>query len=262
MKPPVFNADWAEDVQTVYHHDMQEIWDPRIARHIWNQYHNQIDLYLSLADRQNHLQILDVGCAQGTLALLLAEQGHEVWALDIRQQFLDYAASRYEKGTVHFLCGNVMEMDIAERFDLIFANQLIEHLVYPVAFTQRLMRSLKPGGKLVMTTPNADYIKNSLPTFSQLGDPAEYVDRQYTADGDGHFFAYRDEELYAIFKQAGLQNINLVYFETPFISGHIRIRHLHPFTPAALLRFLDRMTLQSPVLGKRFAHQLMIIGSL
>jgi len=105
--------------------------------------HNQLEQYLLLVAGQGRLEILDVGCAQGTLALLLAERGHEVWAMDIRQQFLDYAASRHEKGDVHFICANAMEVELYKRFDLIFANQIIEHLVYPLEFTRRLATFLK-----------------------------------------------------------------------------------------------------------------------
>src|SRR5712691_6085155 len=199
MKPPVFDPKWPEDVRAIYQHDIQEIWDPNIARHIWNQYHNQLEQYLLLAEGRGRLEILDVGCAQGTLALLLAERGHEVWAMDIRQQFLDYAAARHEKGDVHFVCGNAMEINLDKRFDLIFANQIVEHLVYPLEFTQRLATFLKPGGRLVMTTPNGEYIKNSLPSYSELGDVQQYADYQFTADGDGHFFAYRRAELKHIF---------------------------------------------------------------
>jgi len=261
MKRPVFDPAWSEDVQAVYQHDVQEIWDPAIARHIWNQYHNQLDLYLALADGLGSLNILDAGCAQGTLALLLAERGHNVWAIDIRQQFLDYAASRYEKGQVRFLSGNVLELDLDERFDLIFANQLIEHLVYPVELTHRLVDLLKPQGRLVMTTPNGDYVKNTLPSFSDLGDPSQFNDRQFSADGDGHFFAYREGELKDVFVRAGLSEVVVHFFETPLISGHMKLRYIHRFVPAPVLKILDRLFLRIPALNRFLAHQLLIIGS-
>jgi 2-polyprenyl-3-methyl-5-hydroxy-6-metoxy-1,4-benzoquinol methylase len=241
---------------------MQEIWDASLARHVWNQYHNQLNVYLRLADGFDRLDILDVGCAQGTLALQLAERGHRVWAVDIRQQFLDYAASRYERGAVHFICGNALELDIDQRFDLIFANQIVEHLVHPLEFTERLVRLLKPGGRLVATTPNADYIKSNLPTFSQLGDPAQYEHRQFTADGDGHFFAYRAGELTDVFEKSGLARVTIRYFETPFISGHLKVRHLHSFVPVSVLSAFDRLMLGLPGIARRFSHQLMVIGSL
>jgi len=261
MKQPVFNPQWPDDVQAVYRHDLQEIWDPNIARHVWNQYHNQLDTYLRLAGSEDRLDILDIGCAQGTLALMLAERGHRVWAVDIRQRFLDYAASRYERGEVHFVCGNALELDIGQRFDLIFANQIVEHLVYPLELTRRIAGWLKPGGRLVMTTPNGHYVKNALPSFSDLGDASQFEERQFSADGDGHFFAYREDELKEVFVKAGLAQIQLNFFETPFISGHLKVRLVHSFVPARVLRFFDRMFLSIPTLRKRVAHQLMITGS-
>lgn len=262
MKPPIFNPEWPDDVKAVYQHDIQEIWNPKVARHIWNQYHNQLDLYLGLAEGHGKLSVLDVGCAQGTLALMLGERGHKVCALDIRQHFLDYAASRYERGDVRFVCGNAMEIELDEQFDLIFANQIVEHLVYPLEFTKQLMKWLKPGGRLVMTTPNGAYLKNSLPSFTEIGDPAQYVSRQFTADADGHFFAYSETELKEIFAHAGLKRIYTICFETPFISGHMKVRYLHSVVPASALRFFDRVALRLPRVGARLAHQLMIVGRL
>lgn len=260
MKPPQFNPGWPADVQALYRHDMQEIWDPSIAPQIWNQYHNQLDLYRSLCNDRGRLDILDVGCAQGTLALLLGEDGHNVCAMDIRQQFLDYAASRHEKGEVRFVCANAMEGEIAGRYDLIFANQIIEHLVYPLELVRRLAVQLKPGGRLVMTTPNGGYLKSSLPSFKELGDPAQHAHRQFTADGDGHFFAYLADELEEIFSTAGLRNVRVSHFETPWISGHMKLRYLQPWMPLALLRALDGATLCLPGVGKRLAHQLLVMG--
>lgn len=262
MKPPVFNPAWGDEMCAVYQHDMREIWDPRIARHIWNQYNNQLEIYLRLAEGRGKLEILDVGCAQGTLALLLAERGHSVWAVDIRQQFLDYARTRYEKGDVHFVCGNIMDLELDRRFDLILANQIVEHLIYPFEFTERLAKWLKPGGQLVMTTPNGSYMKNLLPSYSELGPPEQYANRQFTADADGHFFAYRSEELTAIFEKAGLQQVKSRCFETPFISGHMKVRYVHSLVPRQALRLLDRLILRMPGASTRLAHQLMVTGTL
>jgi 2-polyprenyl-3-methyl-5-hydroxy-6-metoxy-1,4-benzoquinol methylase len=262
MKPPVYNKVWPDDVKALYRHDMQEMWDQTIAPQVWNQYHNQLEIYCDLAAGQGALDILDVGCAQGTLALLLAERGHRVWAMDIRPQFIDYARTRYERGDITFIRGNALEIGLRNRFDLIYANQVIEHLVYPLDLLRRLVSWLKPGGRVVMTTPNADYIKNNLPAFSQLGDPSQYEHLQHSADADGHFYAYKDEELIHLFQQAGLQSITASHFESLWISGHMKVRYLHGILPANILQICDRMTLSIPFIGKKMAHQLLVVGAL
>jgi 2-polyprenyl-3-methyl-5-hydroxy-6-metoxy-1,4-benzoquinol methylase len=259
MKAPIHDPGWPEDVEALYRHDMQEIWDRRIAPQIWNQYHNQIDLYLGLAgDRP--LRILDVGCAQGTLALLLAERGHTVLAVDIRPQFLAYARSRYTQGDVRFMVANALEDELPGAHDLIFANQIIEHLVYPATFLPRLWLLLKPGGRLVITTPNGAYVKNTLPSYSQLGNPSDWEHLQFTADSDGHFFAYSAEELRGLFEFAEFAQVQTRYFESPFINGHMKLRYLHAFTPVPALRALDRLTLALPRVGRLSAHQLLTTG--
>jgi 2-polyprenyl-3-methyl-5-hydroxy-6-metoxy-1,4-benzoquinol methylase len=241
---------------------MQEIWDATINRHVWNQYHNQLDLYLGLAgvaDGEGTKKVLDVGCAQGTLALLLAERGHDVVALDLRPGFLEYAQSRYTHGQIRFVAGDALQYKLDERFDLIFATQIIEHLVYPEQLIMTLKGLLNTRGKLVVTTPNWHYLRNKLPSFEELGDASQFAHLQFTADGDGHFFAYNASELEHIFVHAGFESVNCCVFESPFISGHLKLRHLHQLVPVSVLRVLDRVVLASP-LARYLAHQLMIVG--
>jgi SAM-dependent methyltransferase len=257
MKPPVFNPDWSEEVRALYRHDLQEIWDRSIAPQIWTQYHYQLDLYQGLVGSEP-LDVLDVGCAQGTLALMLAEKGHRVTAVDLRSEFLDYARSRYERGEVRFIQANVLADQLEGQFDFVFANQIIEHLVYPSQLVDSLRKLLRPGGRLVVTTPNHSYIKNSLPSYRELGDASQFEHLQNTADGDGHFYAYSAEELASVFANAGMRNIRVQHFETPFISGHMKFRYVHSFAPQRLLRALEKMTCRSTFAARRLSHQLLV----
>jgi 2-polyprenyl-3-methyl-5-hydroxy-6-metoxy-1,4-benzoquinol methylase len=260
VKAPVFRADWGPELQALYAHDMQEMWDPSIAPHIWNQYHNQLETYLQLAGSAPK-DILDVGCAQGTLALLLAERGHRVTAVDLRPDFLEYAQSRYSSGDIRFVQANVLTDEVPGDFDLVFANQLIEHLVYPAEFLARLTRKLRPGGTLVIATPNGEYARNTLPSFGELGDPAQWAHLQFSADGDGHFYAYLAKELIGLVREAGFEDVRARFFESPMISGHMKVRYIHGVAPVPLLRALDRCAIALPWLGKKLSHQLMVTGT-
>ncbi len=259
MKPPVYNPAWPDDVKAVHEHDRREIWERRIAPHIWIMYHDALGRYLQAAGPRPRV-ILDVGCAQGTLALLLAEKGHRVFAMDIRPQFLAYARSRYEYGDIRFVTANAMEHDWDRRFDLIFANQILEHLVYPVPFLRRLASWLSPGGRIVCTTPNGDYVKSALPSFSELGEPDHHAHRQFSADGDGHFFAYSSSELKRIMKEAALQDVRISFFDTPWTTGHMKARYVQRLLPDAVLRFLDRRSLVISPVARRLGYQLWAEG--
>lgn len=259
-QPELPDPSCSDESRRLYQHDIEEMWDPEAAPHVWNQYHSQLETYLAFAPEDRHLRILDVGCAQGTLALLLAERENRVVAVDLRQHFLDYAVSRHERGDIRFVCGDVLNMDAPGEFDLIFCNQLVEHLVFPEALIRKLIGWLAPGGRLVVTTPNGSYMRNGLPSFGTIGNPMESVHRQCSADGDGHFFAYRDFELREIAKSAGLRDLEVRFFETPWISGHVKFRYLHGRVPLAVLRMMDRLTLSIPLVGRFAAHQMLVTG--
>ena len=55
-------------------------------------------------------KILDMGCAQGNIATLLAEQGFETVALDLNQDFLNYAKKKREFGDISYICASALEL--------------------------------------------------------------------------------------------------------------------------------------------------------
>jgi len=151
------------------------------------------------------LSILDVGCAQAILSLLLAERENKVVAVDLRHASLNYGQSRYQHGDLRFIKHNVLELQLDEKFDLIYASQLVEHLVYPQKMTQPLSAMLKPNGKLVIATPNHSYAISKHPNFKESADPKGWEHLQFSSDGDGYFFAHSQEELSKLFRSSGLQ---------------------------------------------------------
>jgi 2-polyprenyl-3-methyl-5-hydroxy-6-metoxy-1,4-benzoquinol methylase len=257
VKRPVFDPSWPEEIQEIYRNDMREIWDRDIERHSFHSYQNQLALYATLVERYHAQSVLDVGCAQGTLALQLAEGGCTLTALDIRQNFLDYAQTRWERGTIRFIAANIFDHPDLGHFDMVFGNQIIEHLVYPAAFLRTLASYANPGGVLVVSTPNHDYFRSKLPSFRELGDPKQHEHRQFSAGGGDHFFAYTEEELRDAANEAGLDVLEMIYFETPAISGHFLVRFLHRILPLTLLRKADRLLLR--IAPRTLAHQLCMV---
>lgn len=59
---------------------------------------------------------------------------------------------------------------LKEKFDVIVASEIIEHLSNPGLFLDNIKLCLKKNGTLVLTTPNAQYIKHYLSSWSHSID--------------------------------------------------------------------------------------------
>jgi len=94
-------------------------------------------------------KVLDVGTGAGNLAHGLKEQGYEVSALDI-----DPSVCKHPD--VEVTRGDIMEGLPYEdgSFDLVTALEVIEHMEDPFKAVREFHRVLKPGGLLLLTTPN------------------------------------------------------------------------------------------------------------
>lgn len=101
------------------------------------------------------LQILDIGCGTGNNSSVMAAKGHRVTGVDIS----DHAIERYRRNGFE---GQTMDIEKGlgfpgESFDLAFCSEVIEHLVRPERFAAETYRVLRPGGQLVLSTPNSAF---------------------------------------------------------------------------------------------------------
>ena len=130
-------------------------------------YKNKKDLINSLVGKED--VVLDVGFwGQGVkknkenwVHGLLSDRAKEVYGLDIdfEENALD-SPVRYKKASAE-------NFDFENKFDVIFAADLIEHLSNPGMFLQSCARNLKPNGRLIITTPNCFNLFNIAEKFSK-----------------------------------------------------------------------------------------------
>lgn len=101
-------------------------------------------------------RVLDAGCGVGDfVALAAAETGAELLGTDIAEAAIRVAQESYPHLATHFHAGLLEEQDfVAESFDVICSWDVIEHIWEPAATYQRLFKFLKPGGSLLLSTPN------------------------------------------------------------------------------------------------------------
>jgi SAM-dependent methyltransferase len=101
-------------------------------------------------------KILDIACGMGYGAEMMATKGAaEVWGGDIDQQAIKEAKGKYKRENLHFRVMEVTQVPFEDNyFDLVVSFETIEHIDKYLNFIKEIKRVLKPGGQLIISTPD------------------------------------------------------------------------------------------------------------
>ncbi|QDM15224.1 bifunctional 2-polyprenyl-6-hydroxyphenol methylase/3-demethylubiquinol 3-O-methyltransferase UbiG [Tardiphaga sp. vice352] len=118
------------------------------------------------------LRMLDIGCGAGLLCEPFARLGAEVIGVDPSATNIAVAKLHAERAqlSIDYRCTTVEELDPLERFDIVLAMEVVEHVVDVGAFLNRCALLLKPGGLMVVSTLNRNWKSFALGILA-----AEYV---------------------------------------------------------------------------------------
>lgn len=102
------------------------------------------------------LRVLEIGCGRGGFSRFLASRGAELVAADFSPAAVDMARRALPEGGASEAMVADIEAIPFDRgsFDLVVSLDTIEHVPNPTRAVAELVRVLRPGGKLVLTTNN------------------------------------------------------------------------------------------------------------
>ncbi|RYY59543.1 MAG: class I SAM-dependent methyltransferase [Chitinophagaceae bacterium] len=124
----------------------------------WKEEH--LSRYSFIRDRVRGKVVLDIACGTGFGSQLLLENGaSHVFAADVAEEAITMCSSRLgqlgrSNWTCHYQDGTAMDYE-DNKFDMVVSFETIEHIPDYKKFLSEICRVLKPGGHLVISTPNA-----------------------------------------------------------------------------------------------------------
>lgn len=163
--------------------------------------------------RQDHL-VLDVGHRDGTKARALNKTGARVVGLDLTIK--DLSLARLEGGQV--VAGDGMRMPFRnDCFDGVLCLHMLEHVLEGEKLLAESHRVLRPGGKLIVVTPNEKRIASSLGQVKRIANSSI----RYPLNPD-HIQEYDQEMIHDLFARSSFTHFDFrpLFFGLMLSIGH------------------------------------------
>ncbi|MYN11216.1 class I SAM-dependent methyltransferase [Pseudoduganella aquatica] len=180
--------------------------------------------------------VLDLAAGSGAMSMRLHDAGYRVAATD-------YVTENFRlHGQIDFFQSDLND-DFSQgregSFDTVFASEIIEHLENPRHFARQCHALLKPGGSVVLSTPNVDS-SASVASLLRDGTFQWFNDAHYRSDG--HITPLTQWQLKKCWQEAGFSIAWQGSYGDRYgmVAGSPRMRWL--------ARLLDRLSGLDPAL--------------
>lgn len=152
------------------------------------------------------LSILNVGCGLSQV-LKSIEAHHWYRGVDVDERAIAFCQQRYRDRQARFAVCEPYALPAGdETYDVVFATEVVEHVLEPERWLEELFRTVKRGGALQLSTPN--YGGWLLPLIEQTF--LEWMARRQGFTRKGlHPTPFNAGRLEALLKQAGLERVTV-----------------------------------------------------
>jgi 2-polyprenyl-3-methyl-5-hydroxy-6-metoxy-1,4-benzoquinol methylase len=99
--------------------------------------------------------VLDIACGSGYGTQIMAASASRVYGVDVDEPTIRYAKEHYAADNIEYLVGDGVAIPLSDHsVDVVVSYETIEHIEDYQTFMKEVKRVLKPGGVLLLSTPN------------------------------------------------------------------------------------------------------------
>ena len=146
------------------------------------------------------LNVLDVGCGDGTVSRLFLEAGNRVFGVDIVPEFVERAIEKGIEAKTADVTQDGLPFPEGE-MDVIYAGAFIEHLYDPEFFLRECYRVLREAGILILSTPNIASLTSRLRML--FGQGPKFYTSALTWEFGGHIRIFTSGTLRRLLEENG-----------------------------------------------------------
>jgi SAM-dependent methyltransferase len=110
--------------------------------------------------------ILEIGSGLGYLTEALNVAGYNAHGIDISANAVSHAKNVFHPE--NYSCTSIDAIINSDQYDLVVATEVIEHVQEPLDFLRKSLELLKPGGSMIITTPNRSFFPADMVWESSL----------------------------------------------------------------------------------------------
>ncbi|HBS27036.1 MAG TPA: hypothetical protein DD827_07910 [Gammaproteobacteria bacterium] len=156
--------------------------------------------------------LIEVGCGVGAQLAVASHQGWQASGYELNPLCADIAELLYR---VDIKRDDFLQRPETHDCDVVLMNQFIEHVPDPKPFLKSSRQALKPGGIIVMSTPNWNFASLPVTLKQRYGTSLPRTDHIQPTQ---HIRLYRPQTMEVLAKEMGLKVVEIKENPTDFLG--------------------------------------------
>lgn len=184
--------------------------------HLWDDHVNR---YRFASKYVEDKRVLDIACGSGYGSHILETQGKakKVIGVDLSAEAVTHAKNEHKETSIDFLRGTIVNIPFPQaQFDIVVSFETIEHVKNCEGTLAEISRVLRPGGMLIISTPNRKLSSPGKSISDRPDNPFHLI--EYTKDE----FTLLLSDYFEVIQIYGQRKLTK-YFTLPFINKIIRL---------------------------------------